>query len=1201
MARSGLWRTLTRLGLYAMGAALALVGLVVVALELGWGNDRLRQLAVTQANRYLDATLTIDRLDGSLLRGVRLDGVELAQGGRRVVAIDRVTVGYSLRQLLGGDRGTSVRSLTLERLHVVADRGANGRWNVASLLRPRPPAEPGRQPRPVTIETITLVDASIDIQSPLTFGAARVPSEIRNLDATVAFESLASGWRLSFTRASWQGRSPSLTVDSLTGAIASQPDALAFDRLAVRTPRSSLVLHGDVKRRPSPSVLALDVAADRFSFPEWAEVVPGLRPIDIDSRFTATLEGPLNRLGTRLDLRSTGGAVTGAVTLDTTVPGWHGAGQLDVSSVNLARWLTRPDRPSDITGRIDFDLDLELGRRFPRGRYTFRGGHVAFLGYEADDLEASGEIVEHEARIARATATAYGANVSIDTGAIGIGSPFAYRFTGVADGVDLRRLPAGVPVPHVESTLSFGYDVHGRFAAAHLIGRAEFGRSQFLDVVIAEGASGAIDTSVRPFRYSGEGDVAGLALQRVGAGLDIAWMRDPRYAGTIAGHFRVAGSGGDAATLAIDATGRIHRAELFQGAFSEADVTLAIAAGSLHATYTGLFSTINPAVALTDPRWFASLTGAASVSLDVTDILERTVSLDDYRVTGRVSLGDSAMRRITISDGEVTGTLASGTLDVSARMDSPSFSGHAEGTIELDGRRSSSLTYVHAPIDLALVGELLGRALSGSAIGRGRLTGPIGEPHVAGTARVSLLTLPRVEVVDTTLEYAATIPRDRPWAAAGRAQGAFDRLTAGGLVLDAVSGAVTFDHGTIGFEVGAQHAGRAEASLRGGALLHVDERALDLTDLSVAWRGLAWQHVPAETTRISWDDAGIRISRLTLMDAEGGRQRLGVSGMWGASSSEGLRVTAAGVFLDPFANVFTPPGQVGGTLDGEATIHQSADRMPIVRVTASVEAGRIRRLPFQRVAAQVHYAGGDLDVDSRIDQAPGVWLTAAGRVPLGLFDPKRPDAPISLALASSGIDLSLVEGVTDVVRDLSGQLQMKLTVVGTSHDPHFEGAVDLTDAAFAVRSSGARYQNGRAAIRLSRDRVVVEAFRIEDGRNRALTVSGSLGTHELKVEDLAVDVTASGFEVLRNEFGTLEVDADLKLRGEFESPRLAGTITIAGGALNVDEILDRTLLLPYSTESAPPPSGVDAIAALNPWDRLGLDIAIHTPDRKSTL
>ena len=45
----------------------------------------------------------------------------------------------------------------------------------------------------------------------------------------------------------------------------------------------------------------------------------------------------------------------------------------------------------------------------------------------------------------------------------------------------------------------------------------------------------------------------------------------------------------------------------------------------------------------------------------------------------------------------------------------------------------------------------------------------------------------------------------------------------------------------------------------------------------------------------------------------------------------------------------------------------------------------------------------------------------------------------------------------------------------------------------------------------------------------------------------------------------------------------------------MDEILERTLFQPYSTQPATI-ADVDPLAALNPWERLGLDITVHVPD-----
>jgi translocation and assembly module TamB len=239
-------------------------------------------------------------------------------------------------------------------------------------------------------------------------------------------------------------------------------------------------------------------------------------------------------------------------------------------------------------------------------------------------------------------------------------------------------------------------------------------------------------------------------------------------------------------------------------------------------------------------------------------------------------------------------------------------------------------------------------------------------------------------------------------------------------------------------------------------------------------------------------------------------------------------------------------------------------------------------------------------VDLRVDQSPGIWMTAVGVVPTALFDTSLPPEPIELSLKSSGIDLTLLQGMTGVVRNLSGGLLVDIAVVGTSRDPHFTGTLAIQRAAFEVVATGARYKNGNVALRLAEDRVNVEAFHVEDVNGHALDLRGSLGTHELKVGDFRIDAEAHRFELVRDEFGRVDVDAAVQLRGEVERPRIIGDVTIQTGELNVDEILQRTMFQPYATEpTVITPvglAGADAIAALNPWDRLGLDLALHVPN-----
>ena len=52
-----------------------------------------------------------------------------------------------------------------------------------------------------------------------------------------------------------------------------------------------------------------------------------------------------------------------------------------------------------------------------------------------------------------------------------------------------------------------------------------------------------------------------------------------------------------------------------------------------------------------------------------------------------------------------------------------------------------------------------------------------------------------------------------------------------------------------------------------------------------------------------------------------------------------------------------------------------------------------------------------------------------------------PEQPIDLTIKSSTISLGLIEGVTDVVRNVTGDITLDVKAIGTSRDPHLDGRV----------------------------------------------------------------------------------------------------------------------------------------------------------------
>ena len=1198
-----------------------LVGIVLAGVETGWAKNRIRGLLVSQANQYLTATLSIGRLEGSLLRGIRLGDVQLVLEGRPLMIIDEIGLSYSLRELL--QSGVVIRRIRLIRPRIAGAKRPDGRWDLAALVRRESREQERTGPkRPIDIQAIEIVDGDVLLHDPLDFGAVHAPTHYASLNAALSFHYVPVRWQLTIDRIDWIGSPPELTMRRLSGIFGRGERGWLFNKLSVETPRSRFTLDGRIDTGRRPALLDLSVHADRFAFQEWSGVLRGLKNIAIEAAFDTRLRGPTAGLVTDLTLRGTGGAIEGRFTLDTTVPGWHGAGAVAVDRLNLASWMNRPDRPSDITGRVTFDLALELGRHFPRGAYTFTGAHAMYLDYAADNVRAHGTITATDVRVDRADATAYGAGVTTANSTIGIDEPFPFRFRGTIIELDLRRLPQSIPVPHVESLLALEYDASGQFARPFLIGQAAFAPSQFLGASIGAGTSGSIDTSQKPLRYSGEGDIDRLSLHRFGEGLDVGWLKDPRFGGTVRGHFRVDASGSNAATLALTGGGSLQRAELFHGTLSDANVAIDIDRGTLRASYDGRFDRIDPSVpfapaanrtetvsttggplpdgdgdhAPAGDSWLkASLTGTGRVAATVRDLLtSESTTLADYDVDGTLGLENTDVRGLHVERGNVSAALRNSQLTVTALdVAGGALTGRASGTVDFSGAATADVEYEIEQADLAGLRALTGREAEGIVSTRGRLTVPSDVLHAVGDASIARLNAFGVTAVTLGGRYEVTTGGGLAQTTAKvDGQGSF--LTLFGQAVQDASGTVTIDAGRVAFDLQMVQAETRKGAVAGDLVLHTAERSIEMQSLIVTLGGAPWRLVKAGTPPwIGWSEEGLSLTPMQFVGGAGD-EKIDVSGTWRSDGRGNLRVAANHVFLETLQGAAGRPVRYGGVLEADVAIRGTRDA-PVMAGTIAIHGGRVERITYEQLTGRVEYADRMFSIDLRLDQSPGTWMTAAGTMPLALFKRDLPEQPIDVAVRSSTINLGLIEGVTDVIHDVSGTIQLNVNAIGTSADPHFAGSVAIANAGFTVRATGSRYKGARAALTLSPDRVAVESLHVEDSSGRAVDVHGSLGTHELSVGDVEIDVRARHFEVLRNPLGKVDIDANLQVRGRFETPRIIGDLTIAESDVKVDEILERTLFQPYSTE-ATSITEVDAVAALNPWERLGLDFAVHVPN-----
>ena len=127
----------------------------VVVLHSDWLRDRLRRLAISQAEKYLTGELTIGHLSGSLFHDVVLDDVTLTQKDGVVMHAARVSVRYDWRVLV--QRHLVLDHLLVEQPALRIAQGPSG-WNVGHLLRKR---DSTGEPLALLIDRMRLVNGDV--------------------------------------------------------------------------------------------------------------------------------------------------------------------------------------------------------------------------------------------------------------------------------------------------------------------------------------------------------------------------------------------------------------------------------------------------------------------------------------------------------------------------------------------------------------------------------------------------------------------------------------------------------------------------------------------------------------------------------------------------------------------------------------------------------------------------------------------------------------------------------------------------------------------------------------------------------------------------------------------------------------------------------------------------------------------------------
>jgi hypothetical protein len=1189
----------------AVLVVLFLIGAALVTTQTSWFKNYLRGLVVRQAAQYLTGTLTIDRLQGNVLTGIELDGVSLQHEGQTAVAMDKLFVAYEPITMIR--QGLILKSLRLERPTVLLQRD-NAGWNFNRFVKTRKNTG-GKGAPPLTIENLSVSNGHVIVKD-----RGTLLEDITRLNSTLRFAYQKPG--VEFDIAQLSGRSADVNINKLSGNLRFEGGATQVGNLSVETDRSAFVTTFGWTGGTEPlarRTFDVTLHADRLSLPEVSLLFKPVAGIKLAPALDVKAHGPFSALKMDVNVKSTEGNAHGPLVGHFGVPKPGLEGTLTVSNVDLQHLVNRPEWKTRITGQANFDWTFghptAVGAGPPmKVTFKFQGPEVEGFGYRAENVRAQGVYNAPDLKF-DATGSGYGAAASAKaTFHFPASGPMTYTLAGNFQHLDMRRLPASLAMPKLETVAAGQYEFSS--TGRDWRGSGTMSESTVEGARFGPGTTFEIDSTNRVLHYSGTGTVAGLNPERFAAPLDIAWLADKRFRGLLTGSFTFDGSGKTVDALVLDTTADLTDSTLAGASFPAAHVSLQMRDRTLSSSFAGSFQQL-PGSLFTDKPALADSTLNGTADLRVTVAIPVVEPATLTAVSGTATLGSSTLAGLAVDKGAVDLTYANDVADIrELSLTGPSLEGTAKGRLAIGDTGQSNLQYDIAVTDLGPVGKRFDLPLAGSAHVMGNATGPGSQLTFTGTIDANRFAYSTtVDALTAKTTYSVMLPNMDVEQARIQADTTATFATIAGTKVPRLSAKTTYANHELTFDTSFEEATRSLAAA-GRMLVHPDHNEVHLQALNLKVGQTVWGLAPGTEAAVHYSPTAVTVTDFSLVR---GAERVTAEGTVAigeasATLANDLNLRMDNVQVRDINELMLGQRSLDGVLNATAEIRGTRTD-PRVQATFAVTNGNVQGVTFESLSGKAAYEAKAATIDVKLQQNPTAYLTAVGTVPVpgGPGERSRGDA-IDLSVKSSPIDVALFQPATTALTNLSGQLEADLHIEGSLDAPRLNGQLGLTNTGFTVESTSVTYSNALARLTFEGDHVLVERFEVSDEDRDKLVAIGDLGIVKHSLGVMNVQVSASQFKVLDNAFGHVELDADLRVTGDASKPQVSGTLSTQNGRLEVDQLLDQ-LTTPYSTQStvattaetpataaAPEKSQPSVLSSLSLYEAAAIDVHLTLPD-----
>ena len=1118
------------------------------------GRSLLARIASNAVESAVAGTIEVGDVRGSLISGVTLTNVRLFDADTSLVAsLPRVELSYNPIDFVAGR--IVLFEVVLDRPVFNIVQHANGKINLEELLRLDVKDSGPRGPRPlVLLRNVRITDGSVNLrlQDRLSPGDSvleidrfgidgrRRIRRFEHFDARLAALRISAprerGIRIDISRLAFQSSDPQLTLADAAGRITITGDTLDADLVRVRFPRSQFSARGRVSWSNGPILWDLALRADSATLSDIDFIDPRVPPgavlrggVALRSHGPRVLEIRLDPL----DLAYGGGTLTGRVTA-------FSAADTGIVAV----------RQGDL---VASDLSLELVRPFLdtlpfAGRLT---GHTVADG-PTGALQLETDWAFRDSMVPGWPTTRIRGRGEVDIGGGRGGDLGFHPFEMAAATVDLGTARRLVPAFALAGELDAVGTLNGTLHDIHFSGTLRH-RDRDRPVSVVRGVV-ALDSRTDTLGVSADVTTDSLSLD----GLRGSFPRLP-LRGALAGTIRLSGN-----LAALETHADLAMAGGESGSVRGDGVLVLGVPGYGVRDFTLRAREVNL------QRWLAERGPPSRLTFTLSGSMvgdSTTPPVGDLTAT----LAPSFFAGSVVDSGAAKVRFADGRLYVeSLFLQQPGLFTRGSGSLGWRRPTRGSLSLDFDADSLSVLDSLV-TWLAGPG-----LAGPTPGEALRGSARVLVTLDGALDSVAAEGRATATDLRWRGWRVpAGRGRATYQPGVAP--VFDVEATIDSLGYGRLGFGAAQARARGTRDSLTWFARSRVGDLGAFLAGGRYA-RGSAAQRVGVdslavllpgsvwfleEPVQVTIGDSSLALDTLSLKSAAGSG-RLVISGEVARHGRADARV-----YLEtfPLAGVYAllQRDTLGVAGAVTATVALSGTReSPTYNGSFALSDGAFGafRAPF--MDGTVAYQNRRLDGEVHLWRSGQQILNVTAQLPLdlALTDVAQRQLPdtLSVQARADSVDLTVLEAVTPLLRQVQGVFDADLGIGGTWDAPRLRGGLEISGAAATIPALNVRYDDIGGRLVLRGDTIRVEGLTARSEKGRA-EVTGYLRLDRLTKPVLDLNIAATEFKALDLK-GYLTVTASGRLAraGPVFESTLTGRGTETSGGLHFADLVNKRVV-----------------------------------------